>query len=129
MADKFTNFASKMGKAPKGLGLGASALIAVGGLLYAGNNALFTGERHTFEMFWQQIFLKFHLVEGGHRAIMFNRIGGIDMNTVHSEGLHFRIPYFQYPILYDIRARPRLIKSPTGSKGKPNKTQIDSIGL
>ncbi len=57
------------------------------------------------------------LVEGGHRAIMFNRIGGISMDTVHSEGLHFRIPYFQYPIIYDIRAKPRLIKSPTGSKG------------
>merc|ERR1739848_824005 len=32
------------------------------------------------------------------------------------EGLHFRIPWFQYPIIYDIRARPRKISSPTGSK-------------
>ena len=30
------------------------------------------------------------VVEGGHRAIIFNRIGGIDQNTIHSEGLHFR---------------------------------------
>lgn len=30
------------------------------------------------------------LVEGGHRAIIFNRVGGVDMNTIHSEGLHFR---------------------------------------
>ncbi len=30
---------------------------------------------------------------------------------------YFRVPWFQYPILYDIRARPRIIKSPTGSKG------------
>lgn len=29
-----------------------------------------------------------------------------------------RIPWFQYPIIYDIRARPRKISSPTGSKGK-----------
>lgn len=28
-----------------------------------------------------------------------------------------RIPWFQYPIIYDIRARPRKISSPTGSKG------------
>ncbi|KFQ11720.1 Prohibitin-2, partial [Haliaeetus albicilla] len=27
-----------------------------------------------------------------------------------------RIPWFQYPIIYDIRARPRKISSPTGSK-------------
>lgn len=55
-------------------------------------------------------------VEGGHRAIIFNRIGGISPDTIYSEGLHFRIPWFQYPIVYDIRAKPRLIKSPTGSK-------------
>ena len=32
------------------------------------------------------------------------------------EGLHFRVPWFQYPIIYDIRSRPRKISSPTGSK-------------
>jgi hypothetical protein len=30
------------------------------------------------------------IVEGGHRAIIFNRIGGVDQNTIYSEGLHFR---------------------------------------
>lgn len=91
-------FAGKIPKGlPKGVGLGAGALMALGGIAYAGLNSLFT-------------------VEGGHRAIMFNRIGGISMDAIYSEGLHFRIPYFQYPITYDIRAKPRLIKSPTGSK-------------
>lgn len=91
-------FAGKIPKGvPKGVGLGAGALMALGGLAYAGLNSLYT-------------------VEGGHRAIIFNRIGGVSMDTVHSEGLHFRIPWFQYPIIYDIRAKPRLIKSPTGSK-------------
>lgn len=33
-----------------------------------------------------------------------------------AEGLHFRIPWFHYPIIYDIRSRPRKISSPTGSK-------------
>uniref|UniRef100_A0A8D2AJ66 Prohibitin n=1 Tax=Sciurus vulgaris TaxID=55149 RepID=A0A8D2AJ66_SCIVU len=55
-------------------------------------------------------------VEGGHRAIFFNRIGGVQQDTILAEGLHFRIPWFQYPIIYDIRARPRKISSPTGSK-------------
>ncbi|NXF58795.1 PHB2 protein, partial [Ciccaba nigrolineata] len=56
------------------------------------------------------------IVEGGQRAIFFNRIGGVQQDTILAEGLHFRIPWFQYPIIYDIRARPRKISSPTGSK-------------
>lgn len=55
------------------------------------------------------------IVEGGHRAIIFSRIGGVQ-DDIMIEGLHFRIPWFQYPIVYDIRSRPRKISSPTGSK-------------
>lgn len=36
-----------------------------------------------------------------------------------------RIPWFQYPIIYDIRARPKLLTSPTGSKD----LQMVNIGL
>merc|ERR1711997_1375999 len=56
-----------------------------------------------------------YTVDGGHRAIIFSRIGGIQ-NDIMTEGLHFRIPWFQYPVVYDIRSRPRKISSPTGSK-------------
>jgi len=56
-----------------------------------------------------------YTVEGGQRAIIFNRIGGVQ-NDIYTEGLHFRVPWFQYPIIYDIRSRPRKISSPTGSK-------------
>ncbi|XP_043835394.1 prohibitin-2-like [Dromiciops gliroides] len=55
-------------------------------------------------------------VEGGQRAIFFNRIGGVQQDTILAEGLHFRIPWFQYPSIYDIRARPKKISLPTGSK-------------
>ena len=55
------------------------------------------------------------LVEGGHRAIIFGRIGGIKPHIM-AEGLHFRVPWFEYPIIYDIRAKPRTMSSPTGSK-------------
>lgn len=55
------------------------------------------------------------VVEAGHRAIIFNRIGGIQKD-IHAEGLHFKLPFFQYPIIFDIRSRPRKISSPTGSK-------------
>ncbi|CAH8875725.1 unnamed protein product [Trichobilharzia szidati] len=56
-----------------------------------------------------------YTVDGGHRAIIFSRIGGVQ-DEIYPEGLHFRIPWFQYPIIYDIRSRPRKITSPTGSK-------------
>lgn len=96
MADKLNDFAGKMGKAPKGLGLGVKLLAAGAAAAYGLQQSMFT-------------------VDGGHRAIIFNRIGGIqDYNL--AEGLHFRLPWFQYPIVYDIRARPRKITSPTGSK-------------
>lgn len=54
-------------------------------------------------------------VDGGHRAIIFSRLGGIQKDIM-TEGLHFRLPWFQYPIIYDIRSRPKKISSPTGSK-------------
>lgn len=63
-------------------------------------------------------------VDGGHRAIIFSRISGVQQH-IYGEGLHFRIPWFQYPIIYDIRARPKLLNSPTGSKD----LQMVNIGL
>lgn len=56
-----------------------------------------------------------YTVDGGHRGIIFSRIGGVQ-DDIYPEGLHFRIPWFQYPIIYDIRSKPRKITSPTGSK-------------
>ena len=96
MADKLNDLAGRMGKAPKGLGLGVKVLAAGAAALYGVNQSMYT-------------------VDGGHRAIMFNRLGGIQDYSM-TEGLHLRIPWFQYPIIYDIRARPRKITSPTGSK-------------
>ena len=96
MADKLNDLAGRMGKAPKGLGLGVKLLAAGGAAAYGVMQSMYT-------------------VDGGHRAIMFNRLGGIQDYSM-TEGLHFRLPWFQYPIVYDIRARPRKITSPTGSK-------------
>ncbi|KAL0618866.1 Prohibitin-2 [Plecturocebus cupreus] len=50
-------------------------------------------------------------VEGGHPAIFFSCIGGQQQDTILAKGLHFRIPWFQYPVIYDIRARPPKISS------------------
>lgn len=63
-------------------------------------------------------------VEGGHRAVVFNRVLGIK-DTVYSEGTHFMVPWFERPIFYDVRARPSLIQSTSGSKD----LQMVNIGL
>lgn len=63
-------------------------------------------------------------VEGGHRAIVFNRISGIK-ETVYSEGTHFMLPWFERPIIYDVRARPNVIQTTSGS----HDLQMVNIGL
>jgi len=54
-------------------------------------------------------------VDGGHRAVVFNKITGVK-NQLYDEGTHFKIPWFEVPIIYNVRTRPRDIASPTGSK-------------
>lgn len=97
-------------KVPKVPGGGAaSALLklgVIGGLgLYGATNSLYN-------------------VEGGHRAIMFNRLSGVK-EKVYPEGTHLMIPWFERPIIYDVRARPHLIESTSGSRD----LQMVKIGL
>lgn len=58
-------------------------------------------------------------VEGGHRAVIFDRFTGIKQNVV-GEGTHFFIPWVQRPIIYDIRSQPRNVPVITGSKDLQN---------
>ncbi|KAI9316200.1 prohibitin-2 [Dichotomocladium elegans] len=80
----------------KGIGSAAGALITLGALGYGVNASLFN-------------------VDGGHRAIKYTRIFGVQ-NTVYNEGTHFLIPWFETPIVYDVRAKPRNVASLTGTK-------------
>jgi len=63
-------------------------------------------------------------VEGGHRAIVFNRIFGVK-EEVYEEGTHFMLPWVERPVIYDVRARPSLIQSQSGSRD----LQMVNIGL
>ncbi|KAL9036825.1 MAG: hypothetical protein Q9180_004073 [Flavoplaca navasiana] len=74
----------------------AAAVVMVGGGAYALNSALFN-------------------VDGGHRAIKYTRIGGVQ-KEIYNEGTHFNIPWFETPIQYDVRAKPRNVASLTGTK-------------
>lgn len=87
------------GKGPNGFrgfmaGGGLLITLAVGG--FAINQSLFN-------------------VDGGHRAIKYTRLYGIRPD-IYNEGTHFNIPWFETPIIYDVRAKPRNIASLTGTK-------------
>lgn len=73
----------------------SSALVALG-LGYGAYNSVYT-------------------VQGGHRAVIFNRLSGMK-DHVYGEGLNFNIPWFERPVIYDIRTRPVNLQTLTGSK-------------
>lgn len=54
-------------------------------------------------------------VAGGHRAVLFNRLQGVKPN-IYSEGTHFAIPWFEWPIDFDVRTRPKELPSLTGTR-------------
>ncbi|KAG1204170.1 hypothetical protein G6F70_000741 [Rhizopus microsporus] len=84
------------GGSGKGIGSAAGALVVLGALGYGVNASLFN-------------------VDGGHRAIKYTRLFGVQ-DTIYNEGTHFMIPWFETPIIYDVRAKPRNVASLTGTK-------------
>lgn len=54
-------------------------------------------------------------VDGGERVVMFNMLSGVE-EKVRGEGTHFKIPWVMQPKKYNIRVRPKLIQSSTGTK-------------
>lgn len=91
--------------AAKAAGRAVGALAVAGGLGYGAYNSVFT-------------------VDGGHRAVVFNRIIGMKP-IIYNEGLNFNIPWFERPIVYDIRTRPVNLQTLTGSKD----LQMVTIGV
>lgn len=98
---------------PAGAGAGVSVLIALGAGTYAAYHSMVT-------------------VQPGHRGIVYNRFGGLDDKHHLKEGLNFVIPWFQRPIVFDIRTRPQPIDTTSGSKGKQpaqSTNAMDTNGL
>uniref|UniRef100_A0A7S1SD80 Prohibitin n=1 Tax=Alexandrium catenella TaxID=2925 RepID=A0A7S1SD80_ALECA len=54
-------------------------------------------------------------VDGGERVVMLNMFKGVE-DKVRGEGTHFRIPWLMQPKMYNIRLRPKLIQTTTGTK-------------
>mmetsp|Transcript_740 Transcript_740/g.965 ORF Transcript_740/g.965 Transcript_740/m.965 type:complete len:324 (-) Transcript_740:182-1153(-) len=84
------------GRAAAALASSVTALAAAGALGYGAYNSIYT-------------------VQGGHRAVVFNRILGMK-ETVYGEGLNFNVPWFERPVIFDIRTRPVNLQTLTGSK-------------
>jgi len=91
--------------AAKAASRAAGSLVVAGGLGYGAYNSVYT-------------------VEGGHRAIVFNRVLGMKPH-IYKEGLNFNIPWFERPVDYDIRTRPVNLQTLTGSKD----LQMVTIGV
>lgn len=117
MADKLREAMKKLAQnMPKGGGGGSGkATQAAGSAITAllGAGALGYGAMHSV-----------YNVQGGHRAVVFNRITGMK-ETVYNEGLNFNIPWFERPYIYDIRTRPCNLQTLTGSKD----LQMVTIGV
>lgn len=56
-----------------------------------------------------------YTVDAGHMSIKYNRLSGVG-NTTYREGVHFLVPWFERPVIFDVRARPHTMTSLTGSK-------------
>lgn len=69
-------------------------------------------------------FINHYAVRPGERAIVFNRLEGVK-GHVYGEGTHLVLPWFEWPIIFDVRTRPRAIKSQTGTRD----LQMVDIGL
>jgi len=92
----------------KGAAAATNAVVAL-----AGAGALAYGASHSV-----------FSVGGGQRAVMFNRITGMKSH-VYNEGLNFNLPWFERPVIFDIRTRPCNLQTLTGSKD----LQMVTIGV
>ena len=55
------------------------------------------------------------IVQPGHAGIIFDRFKGVK-STVYGDGMHFVLPYIQWPIIYDTRITPSIHRTETLSK-------------
>lgn len=83
-------------KSPFGMFAGVGGLLLLGGVSFLAQNALFN-------------------VDGGQRAIIYSRLSGVQPQ-IYPEGTHLIVPWFQRPVVYDVRAKPRNVSSLTGTK-------------
>ena len=55
------------------------------------------------------------VIDGGEAAVLMDQVRGLQ-DHIYTEGMHFRIPIVQQPRVFEIRTRPKLIHSTTGTR-------------
>ena len=70
---------------------------------------------HKLKYHFNVFILLLFIVDAGTRAVIFDKFKGIQAVSV-GEGTHFKIPFIQEPKIIDVRSRPRVIHSSTGTK-------------
>ncbi|EGN98248.1 hypothetical protein SERLA73DRAFT_138591 [Serpula lacrymans var. lacrymans S7.3] len=106
--EAFRRFAQQLQRASQGGG---------GGGIPGGPGKFFAGSGLLIALVGGGIALNASLfnVDGGHRAIKYTRLHGVS-DEIYQEGTHLMLPWFETPIVFDIRAKPRSIASLTGTK-------------
>lgn len=56
-----------------------------------------------------------YTVDAGHMSIKYSKFFGVG-NQTFREGVHFMLPYFERAIIFDVRARPHMVTSNTGTR-------------
>ena len=82
---------------PPAAGAGVGVLIALGFGTYAAYHSMVT-------------------IQPGHKGVVYNRFGGLNEKHILKEGLNFVVPWFQRPVVFDVRTRPQPIDTTSGSK-------------
>ena len=94
-----------VGLAAGGYGLYNSV---VTGSWHHSNKGHFGLSTHLFGLFLMPWQLLLHAVQPGHLGVIYNRIGGLDDKSNLREGLNLLVPWFQRPVIFDIRTRPQV---------------------
>lgn len=62
--------------------------------------------------FWKTAVFK---VDPGQNAIVFSKLTGMK-NSVLREGWHLLLPWFERPIIYDVKSHPRVFSNTSGTR-------------
>ena len=56
-----------------------------------------------------------YVVDGGEKALVFDKLRGLKQK-VYGEGLHFKIPLIQDPIIFDVRLTPNVLETKSATE-------------
>eukprot|EP00466_Bigelowiella_natans_P020621 jgi/Bigna1/48272/estExt_Genewise1.C_240151 len=86
----------RLPRAPRAAGTLAQVFLGAAGAAYLAYNGLYN-------------------VQSGHKAVLFSRYSGVQ-KEVYGEGTRFCVPWLHQPQIFDVRTRPKKVRSISGTK-------------